>query len=1220
MAHLPQVPVLPAKVSSQGRWQFWIDRGGTFTDVVGCRPDGRLVSHKLLSESPEHYTDAALQGIRDLLGIATDAPLPSTEIEVIKMGTTVATNALLERKGEPTALVITAGFGDALRIGYQNRPDIFARHIVLPEVLYAAILEVPQRHSASGEERIPLDITTTTLGLQKIYAQGIRSLAIVFMHAYRFPEHEQQVGQLAREMGFEQISLSHEVSPLMKLVGRGDTTVVDAYLSPILRRYVNRVQAEMGETRLMFMQSNGGLIDANQFQGRNSILSGPAGGVIGAIKTCELEGINKVIGFDMGGTSTDVCHFAGELERSFETEVAGVRMRAPMMSVHTVAAGGGSILHFDGSRYRVGPDSAGANPGPACYRRGGPLTVTDCNLLLGRLLPDFFPQVFGTNGDQALNRRVAEKEFDKLAGQISTATGQTTPPTAVAYGFLQVAVENMAAAIKKISVQRGYDVSEYSLCCFGGAGGQHACMVADALGMDRILIHPLGGVLSAYGIGLADIRILRETAIEKPFDHTLLTDLNKAFDTLTQQAKKELEDKTLGAERVRAEQKLYLRYAGTDTPLAIDFSDHKKIIADFEAAHKKRFGFIDPDRQRVVESISVELIASDRPSDNHTITKSPHNKYADTNKTVDKKTRLYSAGRYHEATVYHRDRLPVGDSITGPAVIAEAHNTIIVECGWKAHVSSHQQLVLERHTPRPQHIAIGTQVDPVMLEIFNKLFMSIAEQMGSTLANTSYSVNIKERLDFSCALFDDQGALIANAPHVPVHLGSMGDSVQQIVDARRGTMRPGEVYVHNAPYKGGTHLPDITVITPVFYHASSEPVFFVASRGHHADIGGTAPGSMPANSQSIEEEGVLLDNVLLVEAGRLREQAILGLFTSGDYPARNPAHNMADLKAQIAANECGLQELTRMVDHYGMATIRAYMGHVQANAEESVRRVIDYLEDGHFSYAMDNGSSITVTIRIDHKNRNASIDFTGTSEQQADNFNAPASICKAAVLYVFRSLVDDDIPLNAGCLKPLRLIIPSGSMLRPVYPAAVAAGNVETSQCIVDTLYGALGVMAAAQGSMNNFTFGNKRWQYYETLCGGTGASTQFDGCDAVQSHMTNSRLTDPEILEWRFPVLLEEFSIRQDSGGRGQHCGGNGTRRRLRFLEPMTAAILSNRRKIPPTGLKGGGPGQAGHNYIERADGNVEQLGYCAQTQMQAGDVFVIETPGGGGYGSVGE
>ncbi|HEC12558.1 MAG TPA: 5-oxoprolinase [Acidiferrobacteraceae bacterium] len=965
----------------------------------------------------------------------------------------------------------------------------------------------------------------------------------------------------------------------------------------------------------MFMQSNGGLIDASGFQGRNSILSGPAGGVIGAIKTCELEDANKVIGFDMGGTSTDVCHFAGELERSFETEVAGVRMRAPMMSIHTVAAGGGSILHFDGSRYRVGPDSAGANPGPACYRRGGPLTVTDCNLLLGRLLPDFFPQVFGTSGDQALNRRVVEKEFDKLAGQISTATGQTTTPTAVAYGFLHVAVENMAAAIKKISVQRGYDVSEYSLCCFGGAGGQHACMVADALGMDRILIHPLGGVLSAYGIGLADIRIMREAAIEKPFEDTLLAKLDGPFETLTQQAQKELEGKTLGTEQVRADRKLYLRYAGTDTPLAIDLSDYKKIIADFEAAHKKRFGFIDPDRQLVVESISVELIASDKPSGNHAIANPLH---TGNNKPVGKKTRLYSAGQYHEVTVYHRDHLPAGESIMGPTVIAEAHNTIIVECGWKAHVSSHQQLILERHTPRPQHIAIGTQVDPVMLEIFNKLFMSIAEQMGSTLANTSYSVNIKERLDFSCALFDDQGALIANAPHVPVHLGSMGDSVQRIVDARRGTMHPGEVYVHNAPYKGGTHLPDITVITPVFYHDSSEPVFFVASRGHHADIGGIAPGSMPPDSRSIEEEGILLDNVLLVEDGRFKEQTILALFTGGDYPARNPAHNMADLKAQIAANECGLQELVRMVDHYGMATIQAYMQHVQDNAEESVRRVIDHLEDGHFSYAMDNGSSITVTIKIDHKNRNASIDFSGTSAQQADNFNAPASICKAAVLYVFRSLVDDDIPLNTGCLKPLRLIIPPGSMLSPVYPAAVAAGNVETSQCIVDALYAALGVMAAAQGSMNNFTFGNERWQYYETLCGGTGALAQFDGCDAVHSHMTNSRLTDPEVLEWRFPVLLEEFSIRKNSGGQGQHAGGNGTRRRLHFLEPMTAAILSNRRKVPPTGLKGGDPGQAGNNRIERADGSVEQLGYCAQTQMQAGDVFVIETPGGGGYGPV--
>ena len=1225
------------------RWQFWIDRGGTFTDIVAKSPDGKLVIHKLLSENLERYTDAAVQGMRDILGIAADVPIPAAQIEAIKMGTTVATNALLERKGDRTILLITKGFGDALRIGYQNRPNIFARHIVLPQMLYDRVIEVAERYSAQGEELTAVNPEFIP-SLQQAYDEGIRSCAIVFMHGYRYSEHEKQVAKIAREIGFTQISVSHEVSPLMKLVSRGDTAVVDAYLSPILRRYVEQVTSQLIEAdsgnegllmpnaqcpipnaqfpKLMFMQSNGGLVDAAQFQGKNSILSGPAGGIVGAVQTSKKAGFDKIITFDMGGTSTDVAHFNGEYEREFETEIAGVRLRSPVMAIHTVAAGGGSIVFFDGARYRVGPESAGANPGPACYRKGGPLTVTDCNVMLGKIQPDFFPKVFGLNGDLPIAPEVVKQKFGQLAGEIG---GERTAEE-VAEGFLAIAVEKMANAVKKISLQRGYDVSEYTLCCFGGAGGQHACAIADALGMKRVFIHPYAGVLSAYGMGLADVRAIRERAIEQQLNAELLPNLHYILAELEAEGKRELNRR--GAENTENESevlvvsKLRLKYQGSDSVLAVNFADHIEVMqAEFEAAHRQRYSFIMPEKPLIVEAVSVEVVERMDVPEASTISPSGGTRILPVQpiSTV----QMYVAGGWRATPVYQRDDLRSGDCIEGPAMIVEATGTNIIEPGWEAEITENNDLILNRRCTQmdADNIRVHSRLsavksDPVLLEIFNNLFRAIAEQMGVTLQNTSSSVNIKERLDFSCAIFDKNGQLVANAPHIPVHLGSMSESVEALILAQGNAIQPGDVYVSNNPYNGGTHLPDITVITPVFDRDSSLPLFYVASRGHHADIGGITPGSMPPNSTTVTEEGVLLDNFLLVSEGNFREKELLEILTAGDFPVRNSAQNIADLQAQIAANKRGAEELLKMVEHYELETVQAYMGFVQDNAEESVRRVIDVLQDGEFTYPMDSGGQIKVAITIDKSARSAKIDFTGTSGQQTNNFNAPAAVCKAAVLYVFRTLVDDDIPLNAGCLKPLEIINPEGCMLNPRYPAAVVAGNVETSQNITDALYCALGVMAASQGTMNNFTFGNQRYQYYETICGGSGAGADFDGTDAVQTHMTNSRLTDPEVLEWRFPVLLESFAIRAKSGGNGSHRGGNGVVRRVRFREAMTAGILSGRRVISPCGLNGGEAGKVGRNYVETVDGKVEDLGSTATVEMQPGDVFVIETPGGGGYG----
>ena len=1301
-------------------WDFWIDRGGTFTDIVGRRPDGRLIAHKLLSENPEAYRDAAVQGMRDLLGLKKGEAIPAGKVGAVKMGTTVATNALLERKGERTLLVTTKGFRDALRIGYQARPKIFARHIIKPDMLFERVIEVDERVRADGTVEREPDLAIARRELEAAKADGIEAVAIVFMHAYRYPQHEQRVAALAREVAFRQVSVSHEVSPLIKLVGRGDTTVVDAYLSPILRRYVATVAEEMASTdpralhlsplagrgrpsearsgegasqrtqtrgeapspgavgsadlatlspqagrgkedvRLMFMMSSGGLTAAELFQGKDAILSGPAGGVVGMAETGREAGFKNLIGFDMGGTSTDVSHFDGEYERAFETEVAGVRMRAPMMLIHTVAAGGGSILHFDGARFRVGPDSAGANPGPKCYRRGGPLAVTDANVMAGKLIPDFFPKIFGPRQDQPLDANAVRAAFDTLAREV----GHGRKPEEVADGFIKIAVENMANAIKKISVQRGYDVTRYALNCFGGAGGQHACLVADALGMTKVLIHPFSSLLSAYGMGLADIRATRQQAIEEPFGPKSLAAIKRVGGRLGKDAKAEVAGQGVPAAKIKVIIRAHIRYSGTDTAIVVNAGATSpspgggsasrasaasrggvkrsvrrpsppaalraatsplqgevtivplaKMKSAFEKAHKARFGFIDRSKQIVVEAVSVEAIGGGAK-----LRETPHRTKGGKLPSPARRTRFFSGGHWHKASVFTRDQLKLGTKVKGPAIVVEPHQTIVVEDGWRAEVTAKNHLLLARVVKLKRQSPIGTKADPVMLEVFNNLFMSIAEQMGVALQNTAYSVNIKERLDFSCALFDADGTLVANAPHMPVHLGSMDRSVETIIRDNKGHIRPGDVYAINAPYNGGTHLPDITVCTPVFDDRKKKILFWVASRGHHADVGGISPGSMSPNATNIEQEGVYMDNFKLVDRGRFRAKELNDALTGAKYPARNPVQNVNDLKAQIAANEKGVQELRKMVAHFTQPVVDAYMKHVQDNAAESVRRVIDRLHDSEFAYEMDQGTVIKVKITVDKKKREATVDFTGTSPQQPTNFNAPEPVTRAAVLYVFRVMVDDDIPMNAGCLRPINIVIPKKSMLSPEYPAAVVAGNVETSQAVTNCLFGALNALAAAQGTMNNLNFGNKKYQYYETICSGSPAGPGFDGTDAVHTHMTNTRLTDPEVLEFRYPVLLEDFHIRKDSGGKGKWKAGDGIRRTIRFLQQMECTILSGHRRVPPFGLAGGEPGQVGENSVRRQDGRIEKLQGCDATIIDAGEAIIIQTPTAGGYGDAKE
>jgi N-methylhydantoinase A/oxoprolinase/acetone carboxylase beta subunit/N-methylhydantoinase B/oxoprolinase/acetone carboxylase alpha subunit/very-short-patch-repair endonuclease len=1358
-------------------WQFWIDRGGTFTDIVARTPQGDLVTHKLLSENPERYKDAAVHGIRSLLNLRADEPIPAAQIEAVKMGTTVATNALLERKGERTLLVVTRGFKDQLRIAYQNRPKLFVRKIELPELLYSDVIEVDERIGAYGDVVQKLDIPAAQIALENAFISGIRAVAICLMHGYRYTQHETALKKIAQEIGFTQISVSHEVSPLMKFVSRGDTTVVDAYLSPILRRYVNQVQTALGDVRLQFMQSSGGLTDAHHFHGKDAILSGPAGGIVGAVAVTQLAGFDKMIGFDMGGTSTDVSHFAGEYERAFVTEVAGVRLRAPIMQIHTVAAGGGSICFFDGSKFRVGPESAGANPGPAAYRRAGPLTVTDCNVMVGKLRPELFPAVFGRNGDETLDSCTVIEKFEALALEVNRATGTKKTPEEIAAGFLQIAVENMANAIKHVSVARGYDVTEYTLTCFGGAGGQHACLVADALGMERVYIHPFAGVLSAYGMGLADVRTIKQSAVEAQLSDEKLSALAETFASLSEAGLTDVREQGIPAAQIRVVERVSLKYSGTDTTIELPVTRSSKtseLVTAFEATYKQRYGFLMPNRALVIESVNVEAIgvtqsAAETAPQVHTRS-APLAAHA----TV----RAYMAGATQDVRVYLREAMQAGDVIDGPAIIKEPNATSIIEPEWRVTVTPLNHLVLTRAVAKRRAHAIGTTADPVLLEVFNNLFMAIAEQMGVTLANTSYSVNIKERLDFSCAIFDPEANLVANAPHMPVHLGSMGESVRVVLKNRAGTMKRGDAFVVNAPYAGGTHIPDVTVVMPVyaadsyelknpsppvrgagvrenpqrklrlksiptsllqnakelrknqtdaeqllwtllrnrsfgdlkfrrqhpvvisgtryildFYceearvaieldggqHAdaidrdrrrdallsehgvttlrywnhevlaSTEPVlsaiwdavfpsplplsqvergsdsseneqpfFYVASRGHHADIGGITPGSMPPFSKHISEEGVLLDNVQLVREGVFLEEELTRIFTQDPLPVRNVTQNIADLRAQVASCGKGAAELIKMVEHFGQDVVVAYMKHVQDNAEESVRRVIHQLHDGEFGVDLDDGSHIHVKLTIDRAKREATVDFNGTSAQRPSNFNAPRPVSQAVVLYVFRTLVDADIPMNAGCLKPIHIVIPDGSMLSPKYPAAVVAGNVEVSQAATNCLYGALGVLAGAYGTMTNFTFGNEVHQYYETIAGGSGAGEGFDGTSVVQCHMTNSRLTDPEVLEFRYPVRVDAHTICAGTGGAGKWKGGNGADRRIRFLEPLTAAILGNNRKNRPHGMAGGAPGAPAKNWLERADGSREDFGHICEVNVKKDDVFVIQTPGGGGFGKI--
>ena len=1191
-----------------GRWEFWIDRGGTFTDVVARAPEGEVSVHKLLSENPERYKDAAVEGVREVLKLKEGEAVPEGAVGAVKMGTTVATNALLERKGERVLLLITEGFRDLLRIGYQNRPKLFELEIKRPDLLYEDVEEVPERLDAEGEVVAALDERVARKALEKAYEDGVRAVAVAFLHAYLNPVHEARVAEIAREIGYEQVSTSHEVSRLAKLVSRGDTTVVDAYLSPILGRYVQQVAEALdvgqgGVERLLFMQSNGGLTDASLFQGKDAILSGPAGGIVGMVKTGEAAGHDRLIGFDMGGTSTDVSHYAGTYERSFETEVAGVRMRAPMMDIHTVAAGGGSICSFRDGRFQVGPESAGADPGPACYRRGGPLTVTDCNVMLGKLNPDHFPPVFGPGGDQPLDVEAVRDGFQKLAETVTQETDEARrSPEEMAEGFLRIAVDNMANAIKKISVERGHDVTSYTLQCFGGAGGQHACLVADALGMRRVLIHPHAGVLSAYGMGLAEIRALRERQVDLPLDQVEAAE--KALTLIAADARAEVEAQ--GIDQITLLRRAHLRYEGSHQSLDVPFGPASDMLSAFEDAHKQRFGFVTPERAVGFEMVSVEAIGATGES--------PSGMAPDGAGDPCACVPVYTGGALAQVPLFQRASLCRDSRIIGPAIITEPTGTNMVEPGWTAHVDALGNLIFERSSAKARPPAAGTRADPVLLEVFNNLFMSVADQMGATLANTSWSVNIKERLDFSCAIFDASGDLVANAPHVPVHLGSMSDSIKTVMRENAGNIHDGDAWMLNSPYNGGTHLPDVTVVTPVF--AGGKPVFWMGSRGHHADIGGRTPGSAPPDSQHIEDEGVLLDNVQLVRAGTFLEAEAEAALSSGKYPCRNIPQNMADLKAQVAANATGRRELLKVVEAYGLDVVQAYTGHVQDNAEESVRRVIGQLKDGQFTYPMDHDAKIEVAVRVNHKARTAEIDFTGTSPQHKGNYNAPFAVCRAVVLYVFRTLVGADIPLNEGCLKPLTIITPKGTFMNPERPAAVISGNTEVSQAACNALIGALGVMACSQATMNNFVWGNARFQNYETIAGGTGAGPGFEGCSGVQTHMTNTLMTDPEILEKRFPVRLEEFSIRCGSGGAGRWRGGDGVARRLRFLDDVTVTTLCSRRVHAPFGVAGGGDGAAGEDWAILPDGTRKRLKGNDEIDLPKGGAFEMLTPGGGGWG----
>ena len=1155
-------------------WTFWIDRGGTFTDVIGRDPSGAEHTAKRLSSSPA-YADAAVEAMRFLMGVPQGAPFPADRVSAIRMGTTVATNALLERAHARTLFVTTRGFADALVIGDQSRPDLFALDVIKPEPFYAAVIEADQRQGADGRPLKPLDRDRLQRDLEAARRTGLESAAIAFLHADLDPADELTAGEIARAAGFGTVCLSHEVSPLPRFLPRAETTIIDACLTPVLRAYVDRVEAAVGGAPLYFMTSAGGLVRAQAFRGRDAVVSGPAGGVVAVAETARLAGRPAVLGFDMGGTSTDVCRFAGALERRDTAIVAGARLRSPMLDVETVAAGGGSILAFDGLRARVGPASAGADPGPAAYGRGGPATVTDANLVLGRLDPDCFPRVFGPTGQAPLDVAAARARLEDLARAMGAESAE-----AAAEGFLAVAVEQTAGAIRRISTERGFDPRDHALVAFGGAAGQVACATAEALGVTEVFSPHYASLLSAWGIGRARVSALRQAGLEVRLDEAGLAAARMVADRLSVLAASDLAAQ--GTEPGERRISLRLHYDGVDAGLDASLGAVNEVRQAFEAAHRRLFGFVEPDRKILIGSVEVDCEAAAPPVRDEAATPAASSLSA---------------------------------PLAGPALIIRPDTQIHVAAGWTAYPEPGGLIRLAHTEPvAPQPRAADTP-DPVTLELFNRRFMSVAEAMGAALERTAQSVNIKERLDFSCALFDADGGLVANAPHMPVHLGSMGASVRAVRD-RHPVLHPGDAFALNNPFAGGTHLPDITVVMPVFTGAGDAPAFYVAARGHHADIGGVQPGSMPPFSTRIGEEGVLLDALPILRGGRFLEDEARAAFNAGPWPSRAPERNLADLKAQIAACRAGADAVTAMIGAHGGDVVARYMGFVQANAEACVRRAIGRLTDGAARVPMDGGGEIVVRITVDAAAGSAVLDFTGTSAQLSSNFNAPAAIVDAAALYVFRALVDDDIPLNAGCLKPLKIITPPGSMLNPSFPAAVVAGNVETSQHIVDALFAALSLMANAQGTMNNFTFGDAGRQYYETICGGVGATADAPGASACQSHMTNSRLTDPEILERRFPVRLEAFSVRRGSGGAGIRAGGNGVVRRVTFLEPMDAALLSTRRAMAPQGIAGGDPALPGRQRLVGADGDVRELEGCFSINVQPGDTIEIATPGGGGYG----
>ena len=1194
------------------KWQFWIDRGGTFTDIVAKDTSGLIKTKKYLSENPEAYKDAAIHAIREFLELETDEVIPRNVISCVKMGTTVATNALLERKGEQTALIITRGMKDILEIGYQARPETFALEVIKPTLLYDDVFEVEERILANGDIEVALNADDARKLLETVRQKGYESIAIVLMHGFKFPRHEKTLAKIAYDIGFKQISVSHNVSPLVKIVSRGQTTIVDAYLTPILKRYVDQVSGALGIDKpgeLLFMQSSGGLIDANSFRGRDAILSGPAGGIVGAVYTARLAGFDKLIAFDMGGTSTDVSHYAGEYEKAYETEVAGVQMRIPMMHINTVAAGGGSILKYEDGRFQVGPESAGAQPGPLAYRKNGHLAVTDINVVLGKIQPDFFPHIFGPNQDQPIDTDASKAEFQKIANQV----GDNRSAEDVAEGFLDIANEHMAQAIKKISLARGYDLKDYVLNCFGGAGGQHACLVAEKLGIKTILLHPMSGVLSAYGMGLADIRQEKQATFEKPLTAKNMNELKALVSTLEQETHQAMEKQGVSASELNDEYFVFIRYKGTDTSLRVTLNDHMNMQKDFEALHKKQFGFVSPERQLIVGTVVVESFGG-----RYEQTENADSEIAKDCPVSEKTIQTYINGEWRPTPIYKVENLKYGHSLIGPAIISEPTGTIMIERDWSAHLNAFGHIILEHsEVQRNSVVSLETEAcDPVQLEIFNNLFMTVAEQMGLVLQKTSQSVNVKERLDFSCALFDQEGNLVSNAPHLPVHLGSMDTTVQVLIN-NDNTINPGDVFVLNNPYNGGSHLPDITVVSPVFDEASDNIIFYVASRAHHEDVGGIDPGSMSPRGKTIHEEGVILDGVKLVEKGVFQSDRIRKLLCKGKYPARNPEQNIADMMAQAAANNSGAIELKKLIAKYGLKTVRSYMKHIQDAAELAVRNAITKLKDSHIEYEVDSGAKIVLNVSVDKASKSAILDFTGTSEQQPTNFNAPGAITRAAVLYVFRCLVDKNIPLNAGCMTPLKIIVPSGSMLNPKFPAAVVAGNVETSQAVTNALFVALNVLGTSQGTMNNLTFGNDNYQYYETICSGAPAGPGFDGAAAVHTHMTNTRMTDPEILEQQYPVVLESFYIDRNTGGNGKWTAGDGITRTIRFEEDMTCSILSDHRRIPPMGINGGKNGRVGKNWITRKSGEIFDLGGCGQSEVQPGDKVTIQSPTGGGFGT---